>query len=286
MESLTVPDTLDGLFRYAKDSLRLEDKTVIITGAASGIGHSTAMRLAALRARLVLVDREAEGLASLAAGLPQGRCRTITGDLTEAELAETALGTALDAYGSVDSVVFAAGRRAIGNLADLSYQDFMASMETNVGVHFRLSRAVLRHFQRLAPQRSACSLVYIASKAAVAPSVGFGGYPIAKAAQLQLARVVAIEGARYGVRANVVNPGAVFEGSQFWDEELVATKAASHNVAPEDLEMYYARRTLLGVRVTPAEVAETVAFLASPLSGATTGAIVPVDGGLAATFGR
>ncbi|WP_371785138.1 SDR family oxidoreductase [Streptosporangium subroseum] len=286
MESLTARSALNGFFRHAEDGFRLEGKAVIVTGAASGIGRSTAMRLVALRARVVLVDQEAEGLASLAAELPPDHCRTITGDLSDADLAESAVEVALHEYGSIDSVVFAAGRRAIGNIADLSYRDFMASLETNVGVHFRLSRAILRHFQRLAPQRAACSLVYIVSKAAVAPSVGFGGYPIAKAAQLQLARVVAIEGAKYGVRANVVNPGAVFEGSRFWDEELVAEKAISHNIAPENLETYYARRTMLGLRVTPAEVAETVAFLVSPLSGATTGAIIPVDGGLPATFGR
>ncbi|MFD8979493.1 SDR family oxidoreductase [Streptomyces sp. NPDC059564] len=269
------------------DPMRLAGKVVIITGAASGIGRAVARLFSSLGSRLVLTDLDAQGLKVLDEELGDSPDRiTVDGNLNSPGTAARVLEATLDRFGTVDSVVFAAGASATGRLSEISAAEFSQSIERNLEVHFPLSQAVLAHFSENAATGTGCSLVYIVSKVAVAPSVGFGAYPIAKAAELQLARIVALEGAAVGVRANVVNPGAVFEGSQFWGPELRAEKSASHRVAPEDLETYYAQRTMLRVRVTPTEVAETVAFLASPCSRATTGAVIPVDGGLPTTFGR
>ena len=131
------------------------------------------------------------------------------------------------------------------------------------------------------------SLVYVASKNAFAPGAGFGPYSVAKAGLVQLAQgSPRSRAAPHGIRANVVNPDAVFGGSRLWSDELRAERAKAHGVPLDELERFYASRSLLGREVTAADVAETVAFLVSDRSRATTGATIPVDGGVPAAFPR
>jgi NAD(P)-dependent dehydrogenase (short-subunit alcohol dehydrogenase family) len=130
------------------------------------------------------------------------------------------------------------------------------------------------------------SIVYVASKNAFGPGAGFGPYSVAKAAQVQLARLVALEGGSSGIRSNIVNPDAVFEDSGLWSEKVRGERAAAHGVPVEDLEEFYARRNLLGTKISGRDVAEAVAFLLSDRSRATTGTVITVDGGVAAAFPR
>ena len=130
------------------------------------------------------------------------------------------------------------------------------------------------------------SLVYVASKNAFAPGAGFGAYSVAKAGLVQLARIAALEGGSIGVRANAVNPDAVFGGSRLWSDEVRRERAEAHGVAVEELEAFYAGRSLLGREVTARDVAEAVAFLVSDRSRNTTGAVIPVDGGVPGAFPR
>jgi len=103
---------------------------------------------------------------------------------------------------------------------------------------------------------------------------------------VQLMRIAALEGGSAGIRANAVNPDAVFDNSKLWDGGLREERAAAHGIAPEDLEDFYAARNLLKRRVTTSDVAESVAFLLSDRSSRTTGSVVTVDGGVAAAFPR
>ena len=130
------------------------------------------------------------------------------------------------------------------------------------------------------------SLVYVASKNAFAPGAGFGPYSVAKAGLVQLMRIAALEGGPLGIRANAVNPDAIFAGSKLWSDELRRERAEAHGVPLEELEAFYASRSLLGRAVTGADVAEAVAFLVSDRSRSTTGAVLPVDGGVPAAFPR
>lgn len=259
---------------------------VCITGAASGIGRAAAVLLAEDGVRLVLADRDAEGLLSVEATIGAAFCQVVAGDLTQEDVANRVIATAIATYGRLDGIIFAAGSSGQGSLSNTTLNDFGAAMNDNVVSHLLLSQAVLRRHAEHHPERLECSLVYVVSKAAVAPSTGFGAYPLAKASELQLARIVALEGGKFGVRANAVNPGAVLTRSKFWESGLLQGKARGHGVSPRDLERFYAERTLLGVTVTPEDVARVTAFLVSPWSRATTGAIIAVDGGLAASFGR
>jgi len=130
------------------------------------------------------------------------------------------------------------------------------------------------------------SLVYVASKNAFQPGPGFGPYSVAKAGLVQLMRIAALEGGKDGIRANAVNPDAIFTGSKLWSEELRRERAAAYGIPVEDIESFYASRSLLGHAVTGADVAEAVAFLVSDRSRSTTGAVIPVDGGSPGAFPR
>ena len=103
---------------------------------------------------------------------------------------------------------------------------------------------------------------------------------------VQLARIVALEGAEIGVRANVVCPDAVFEGSKLWSDEIKAMRAHEHHISPDELEAFYQNRNLLRTRIRPVDVARSIAFLLSDWSEKTTGCVVTVDGGLPNVFPR
>jgi NAD(P)-dependent dehydrogenase (short-subunit alcohol dehydrogenase family) len=120
----------------------------------------------------------------------------------------------------------------------------------------------------------------------MSPGKDFAAYSASKAAEAQLAKVLALEGAPLGVRSNIVNPDAVFQDSRLWSEEVRRQRAAAQGIAVEDLEEFYRTRNLLGAAVRPDDVAEAVLFLASDRASRTTGCTVTVDGGVKDAFPR
>jgi NAD(P)-dependent dehydrogenase (short-subunit alcohol dehydrogenase family) len=103
---------------------------------------------------------------------------------------------------------------------------------------------------------------------------------------LQLMRIAALEGGAVGIRANAVNPDAVFDNSQLWSGGVREQRAAAHGVKPEELESFYASRNLLKAEVRSEDVAATVSYLLGSESSRTTGAVIAVDGGVSAAFPR
>jgi NAD(P)-dependent dehydrogenase (short-subunit alcohol dehydrogenase family) len=130
------------------------------------------------------------------------------------------------------------------------------------------------------------SLVFVASKNVLAPGKDFGAYSASKAAQAQLARILAIENGAHGVRVNMINPDAVFQDSGLWSAELREERARAHGIAPGELEEFYRKRNLLATRVTAEDVAEAALWLAGDRSARTTGCIITVDGGVREAFPR
>ncbi len=264
----------------------LAGRVFVVTGAASGIGRTVARALAAGGASLVLGDIDGAGLAAVAdeiAGTSAAGPEVLAGDLEDEAVVTAMVAAGIRRYGGLDGFVASAGVAAAAPLSELSGKAWERTLGVNLTSAFTLTRAAL---QALAAQGTGGSLVYIASKNAFGPGAGFGAYSVSKAAMVQLARIAAIEGGPLGIRANVVNPDAVFDGSRLWSEQLRKERAAAHGVAPEDLESFYARRNLLQARVTTADVAEAVMFLLSERSARTTGCVLTVDGGVAAAFPR
>jgi NAD(P)-dependent dehydrogenase (short-subunit alcohol dehydrogenase family) len=267
----------------APDPPELAGRIVVVTGAASGIGRETAFDLARRGAQLVLADRDSEGLEQTVSELSSERVAAVDGDLTEEEAVDRLVGTAVRTFGGIDAVVSNAGIATAGRLGELDLADWQRSLDVNATSHFLLTRKVLPLLER---QGLGGSLVYVASKNAFSPGAGFGAYSAAKAAEVQIARIAALEGGPIAVRANVVNPDAVFAGSRLWSDEVRAERAAAHGVAPDELQAFYVSRNLLKVEVTPRDVAEAVAFLVSDRARATTGCVVTVDAGLPPAFPR
>ena len=125
-----------------------------------------------------------------------------------------------------------------------------------------------------------------ATKNVTSPGKDFGAYSASKAAEVQLAKVLAIENGEYGIRCNVVNPDAIFQGSNLWSQEVREQRARAHGIPIEGLEDFYRQRNLLKERVDAEDVAEAVLFLAGDRSAKTTGAMIPVDAGLKDAFPR
>ncbi|MEO5965510.1 MAG: SDR family oxidoreductase, partial [Candidatus Limnocylindrales bacterium] len=191
--------------------------------------------------------------------------------------------TAVTRFGGIDGVVINAGIGVAGALEDLELARWRLGLEVNLTSAFLMTREVMK---RMRVQGLGGSLVYVASKNAFAPGAGFGGYSVTKAGMLQLMRIAALEGGPIGIRTNAVNPDAVFDNSRLWAGGLREQRAAEHGIRPEELEDFYASRNLLHRHVTTKDVANAVLFLLSEASSRTTGAVIPVDGGVAAAFPR
>ena len=129
-------------------------------------------------------------------------------------------------------------------------------------------------------------MIFVGTKNVPAPGKEFGAYSASKAAEAQLARVLAIENGEYGIRVNIINPDAVFRDSKLWSEEVRNQRASAHGIAADDLEEFYRKRNLLQRIVTAEDVAEVALFLAGDRAMKTTGAVIPVDGGLREAFPR
>jgi NAD(P)-dependent dehydrogenase (short-subunit alcohol dehydrogenase family) len=161
--------------------------------------------------------------------------------------------------------------------------DWERSFAVNATGHFLVAREAMRLLIR---QGLGGALVFVATKNVMAPGKDFAAYSAAKAAEAQLAKVLALEGAPHGIRANIVNPDAIFQDSKLWSEEVRRQRASAQGIPVEALEDFYRKRNLLGVRVLPEDVAEAVLFLAGDRSAKTTGCTITVDGGLREAFPR
>ena len=149
--------------------------------------------------------------------------------------------------------------------------------------YFLVSREAFRVFRA---QKTGGNVVFVASKNGLAASPGASAYCTAKAAEIHLARCLALEGASAQIRVNVVNPDAVLRGSKIWSGEWKEQRAAAYKMDVDDLEAHYRERSMLKLSVFPEDIAEAIYFLASDMSAKSTGNIVNVDAGNAQSFTR
>ena len=204
-------------------------------------------------------------------------------DVTDETAVAAAFRDAVLAYGGVDIVVANAGIASAAPFEDTSLELWNRNIAILATGYFLAAREGYRIMKDSA---LGGSIVFVASKNALAASPGASAYCTAKAAEVHLARCLALEGAPLGIRANVVNPDAVLRGSKIWQGEWRAQRAASNKVAETELEEVYRQRSLLKRSVYPEDIAEAVYYFASDLSAKSTGNILNVDAGNAVSFTR
>jgi rhamnulose-1-phosphate aldolase/alcohol dehydrogenase len=255
----------------------LSRQVAVITGAGSGIGKATALQMAALGAHCVLVDINAENLASATAEVSKINAATsFVADVTAPGALAGAFRAAILAFGGVDIVVANAGNARRGTVADTSPEDYAFLSDLLIKGYFDSLGEATRLMMK---QGLGGSIVVVGSKNGVAAGSNAALYSAAKAFELHLMRVTAADFAKHKIRCNAINPDGVVTGSAIWSDTWKDQTAKALGIHPDELVDYYAKRSLLGVPVTPDDCAEAICWLAGPRASRTTGCTIPVDGG-------
>ncbi|GAA3514397.1 SDR family oxidoreductase [Actinocatenispora rupis] len=249
----------------------LADKTVLVTGAANGIGAASAERFAAHGARVVLVDVDADhGEANAEAIRTAGGDATfVRGDVSSAADVKAFLAAAVDRYGRIDAALNNAGIEETGTPFHESSEDGWDALHAvNLKGVFLCMKYEIR--QMLA--QGGGTIVNMASVAGlIGLPLGIGTYAATKHGVVGLTRTAAIEYARQGIRVNAVCPGVVRTA-------MLDSAINAGMFTPEEAAALHPTGALL----SPRDVAETAAWLCSDVSGGMTGQAVAVDAGMTA----
>jgi NAD(P)-dependent dehydrogenase (short-subunit alcohol dehydrogenase family) len=266
---------------------RLAGRVAFVTGGAGGIGQAIAHRLLSDGACVVLADIDRATLQSTVEGFGtrfgKDQVQGALLDVTQEDAVIAAMGETVLRYGGVDIVVNKAGISSAAPVEDTTLDLWNRNMAILGTGYFLVAREGYRLMKK---QGLGGSMVFIGSKNAIAASAGASAYCTAKAAEVHLARCMALEGAPLGIRVNVVNPDAVLRGSKIWQGEWRQQRAQSNKIKEDELEEFYRKRSLLQRSVYPEDIAEATFFFASDLSAKSTGNFLNVDAGNATSFTR
>ncbi|RVP30965.1 bifunctional rhamnulose-1-phosphate aldolase/short-chain dehydrogenase [Sinorhizobium meliloti] len=265
----------------------LAGRIALVTGGAGGIGKATANRLMQEGACVVLADIDETALEAaqteLSTRYGKDFVRSVNMNVTSEAAVESGFGDALLAFGGLDILVSNAGLATSAAVEDTTLGLWNKNMDILATGYFLVSREAFRIFRN---QKAGGNVVFVASKNGLAASPGASAYCTAKAAEIHLARCLALEGASAQIRVNVVNPDAVLRGSKIWTGEWKEQRAAAYKMDVDELEAHYRERSMLKLSVFPEDIAEAIYFLASDMSAKSTGNIVNVDAGNAQSFTR
>lgn len=252
---------------------RVKGKVALITGGGSGIGAATGELVCAEGGMAVLVDANADALASTAKAIAEqvagAQVATFVADVADAGEAARAVERTLDGFSQLDVLVNNASMRNYSAIADASPAEWQAVVSVNLVGAANYCRAALPALRRSAR----ASIVNVSSCYAVTGRKGMGIYDATKAGVLAMTRTLAFEEAAHGVRVNAVCPG-----STLTNFHISRAKAAGKSI--ETLKTERQTTSLLGRWATPYEVAWPIVWLASDEASFITGATLMVDGGL------
>ena len=265
----------------------LAGQVALVTGGAGGIGSATAERLLNEGACVVLADIDEKLLSHTYQQLTERHgadvVRQVQMDVTDEDSISVAFSTMAREYGGLDILVSNAGIASSAAIENTTLELWNRNMDILSTGYFLASREA---FRMLRQQDLGGAVVFVASKNALAASPGASAYCTAKAAEVHLARCLALEGAEAQIRVNVVNPDAVLQGSKIWTGEWLQQRADAYGKDTDELQEHYRNRSLLKRAVLPEDIAEAIYFLASDSSAKSTGNIFNVDAGNVQSFTR
>ncbi|NDK39203.1 3-hydroxybutyrate dehydrogenase [Pseudoxanthomonas gei] len=256
-------------------------KVAVVTGAASGIGKEIAHTLAKAGARVAIADLNLEGAQSVAdeITLAGGTALGVAMDVTDEEAVNAGIARVVEQLGPVDILVSNAGIQIINAIEDYAYADWKKMLAIHLDGAFLTTKAVLPHMYKSddAGQSRGGVVIYMGSVHSHEASPLKSAYVTAKHGLLGLARVLAKEGGKHGVRANVVCPGFVRTPLV---EKQIPEQAKTLGISEEEVvKKVMLGQTVDGIFTTVEDVAQTVKFLCEFPSNALTGQSVVVSHG-------
>jgi len=248
---------------------RFKEKTVLVTGAASGIGLAAARRFLDEGARVVMLDIDGDKLKEAAAALPQDRVLVQVGDTADKATAATTVKAAVERFGGLHILINNAGVATEGDVTKTSEEDFDRVMAVNVHGYFHMAKAAMPELVK-----TKGAIVMTSSVSGLGGDWNMFAYNTSKGAVSNMVRAMAMDAAKHGVRVNAVNPSFTKTGLT---EDMVNNK---------ELVAKFNERMPLGAPEDPEGVAAAMAFLASEDARLITGVNLPVDAGLMASNGQ
>lgn len=242
---------------------RFSDRVALVTGAGSGIGRATAIRLASEGAAVFLADINPDGLAETVAALPESsRSSSFKLDVTDSSACNNAVKACVEDFGKLDVLCNIAGIAICDNLTSITDDQWHRAMGINLDGVFFMCRAAMPHLVA-----SGGNIVNMSSSAGLVGQAYNAAYCATKAGVLMFSKSLAIEYGKQGVRVNAICPG------------LVKTPLSANFAMPEDADMgLMAKLMPLSEGAEPEEVAASVAYLASEEARFINGIGLPIDG--------
>jgi rhamnose utilization protein RhaD (predicted bifunctional aldolase and dehydrogenase)/NAD(P)-dependent dehydrogenase (short-subunit alcohol dehydrogenase family) len=263
-------------------ALPLARRIALITGAAGAIGSGITQELLEQGCHVAASDLPGDALNGLVKELQTRFGSRVIGvplDITDPQSVSAGFRAVIREWGGIDLIILNAGMAHVSAITEMNLESFRKLEKINVEGTLLMLAESARIFKL---QGTGGDIVMVSTKNVFAPGARFGAYSATKAAGHQLARIASQEFADMDVRVNMVAPDAVFShGSRksgLWTE-IGPERMAARGLSPEGLEEYYRNRNLLKARITAQHVAKAVLYFATRQSP-TTGATIPVDGGL------
>lgn len=254
--------------------MRVKDKIVVLTGAASGIGRSTAILFASEGAYLILSDIDDEGLKKTLEAIKEGKDKAsiMKVDVTKPEEVKKMINSTIEKYSRIDVLIVNAGVVRVGQVEDIPDKDYDLLINVNLkGTHYTCKYAV-PYFKK----QKFGSIITLASVAAHIGQLAHANYCSTKAGILGYTRALALDLAPYNVRVNSVSPGATDTPMLQSD---VAKQARDRGASYEEVRKEFEEEGVMGRWARPEEIATGILFLATEESSYMTGADLRLDGG-------